>query len=283
MKKYFKYILMIIVISFIVSSTAHGAAMTKKEAIDKLSASEMVRKKISDMLDFKAGYDSSKISRFSTAPVIRYIRAVPLKAPPDNRTVVSFITSVDDPAGLNNISRVKADLSSIGKPADMILVDNGLWGDEKGSDGIFTLQTAIAAGSERGEKKIQVEVANRGGWLTLGQVDLIVNKDPAILEAKAEPWELVPGASTLISVRVENPGGINEIDKVLVDLRQAEGPDTAFLRNDGKEGDLKAGDNIYSLRLTIPPNTPIGKKIIPVTVLNRVGGTAKSTVLLMVK
>jgi len=277
-------LLLIITAGLLLSTgSAEARDITKKEAVEQLSATEVVRKKVAELLDFKIGYDFTKISRVSMAPVIKYVRAVPIKAPPDNRTIVSVIAEVDDPGGRRNINRVQANLSELGKPAEVNLVDNGLWGDVKAGDGIYTLQTVIARKAKRGELRITIEVSNKGGWRTVDQANIIVHKEPAILQAMAKPWEVGRGNYSVLTVQIDNPGGIGEIEKVVADLSSIGSSASAFLRNDGKSGDSKAEDDIFSLEVLVGANIAAGRKVIPVEVVNVVGGKASGTILLKVR
>ena len=112
---------------------------------------------------------------------------MPIAAPPDNRTVISLKVKVNDPGGLANIRGVRADLSSIGKLPNMMLVDNGLWGDESANDGVFTLQTSVSRNVEKGTKNIAVAVSNKKGWVAIGKTDLNVETDPSVVETSAVP------------------------------------------------------------------------------------------------
>ncbi|MDD5594611.1 MAG: hypothetical protein PHG97_07740, partial [Candidatus Margulisbacteria bacterium] len=119
-------------------------AMTKGEAIQLLSTTDFMKQKIGELLSWTVGYDVSKVSRVKLTPTINYLRAVPRKLPPDGRTIMEVEASVDDPGGLINIAGVRADLSSIGRLPNTMLVDNGLYGDKKAGDGVYTLQATVS-------------------------------------------------------------------------------------------------------------------------------------------
>jgi hypothetical protein len=228
-------------------------ALTKGEAVMLLSASDFMRKKISDLLSWTIGYDISKLSRVRLTPSINYVKVVPRKVPPDGRTVFEIVASVDDPGGLGNIAGVRADLSSIGRLSNTMLVDNGLFGDNKSEDGIYTLQTSIPSKIELGPKEVPVAVANKKGWLALAKTTVDIRKNPIIIgvkfspdKARADGKELV-----LLEVKIDNPGRTEDLRSVTADLRALGYSELLTLRNDGKGGDVAAGDDIFTLQFVV--------------------------------
>jgi len=247
--------------------------LSKGDFILLLTATDFMRKRIQDLLSWSIGYDVSTIARAKLVPTIKYIKAKPIKVPPDGRTVIFLLASVDDPQGLQNIEAVRADLSSIGRLPNSMLVDNGLWGDEVPNDGIYTLQTSIDKDITRGEKEISIAVSNKKGWLALGKTNIDVEKEPKILETKATPDKVRSGSGSVVTftVRIENPGRIEDIKKVSIDLSPVKGK-IVTMRNDGSGGDAKAGDNVFTYRSTIPSGVGEGEKKLIVKVANVVGG-----------
>jgi len=149
-------------------------ALTRAEVIKYLSASDQVKKKLSDLVSWTVGYDVSKINRAKLTPIISFVRVIPGRVAPDGRTIVEITAAVDDPGGLKNISGVRADLSAIGQLSNTILVDSGLFGDKKAGDGLFTLQTTIPTDVAFGLKELPVSAANKKGWLALSKATLDV-------------------------------------------------------------------------------------------------------------
>ncbi len=258
--------------------------LTKGEAVVRISASDFMKKKIGELLSWTIGYDISKVSRLKLTPSINYVTAVPRKVPPDGRTILEIMASVDDPGGLKNIAGVRADLSSIGRLPNTMLVDNGLFGDRKASDGIYTLQTSVSQKIEMGAKEVPVAVANKKGWLALAKTTLDVRLNPAIIEAKFTPDPVRAGSSdpVLLTVRIENPGRIEDMSKVTADLRSFGYTELALLRNDGKEGDAVEGDEIFSLQFMVPDYVVEGDYSIRVGASNLAGGYGFADVTLKV-
>jgi len=258
--------------------------LTKGEAVVLISASDFMKKKIGELLSWTIGYDISKVSRLKLTPSINYVMAVPKKVPPDGRTILEIQASVDDPGGLKNIAGVRADLSSIGRLPNTMLVDNGLFGDQKASDGIYTLQTSVSPKIEMGAKEVPVAVANKKGWLALAKTTLDVRLNPAIIEAKFVPERAGAGspAPVLLTVEVENPGRIEDISKVTADLRSFGYTELVLLHNDGKEGDAVAGDEIFSLQFMVPDYVVEGDYSVRVGASNLAGGYGFADVTLKV-
>jgi len=257
--------------------------LTKGDIILLLAASDYMKKKIQTLLSWTVGYDVTKISRARLVPTIKYVEAKPVKVPPDGRTVLQLVASVDDPGGLRNIETVRADLSSIGRIPNSILVDNGLWGDTTPNDGIYTLQTNVDPDIPKGTKEILIAVSNKKGWLALGRATLDVEKEPKILEAKATPEMIKTLEEEVVTftVSVDNPGRIEDIEAVYINLK-AIGEGTLQMRNDGREGDKKAGDNVFTWEAKVPRGISPGEKRLPIRVVNVIGGEANGEIILNV-
>jgi hypothetical protein len=193
---------------------------------------------------------------------------VPRNVPPDGRTVLDLVASVDDPGGLANISGVRADLSSIGRLANTALVDNGLYGDQRAADGVYTLQTNVSPKASLGLKDITVAVANKKGWLALAKTTLDIEKNPTILEAKLEPDRAREGSGTAIkiTVTVNNPGRPEDVNSVTADLSALHLSERSQLVN--------IGGNVWSLDFNLKNDVPAGTFFVPVQVTNIIGGRA---------
>ena len=259
-------------------------ALTKGEAVMLLSTTDFIKKKISDLLSWTVGYDISKLSRVRLTPSINYVKVMPRRVPPDGRTVFDLVASVDDPEGLSNIAGVRADLSGLGRLSNMMLVDNGLFGDSEAGDGIYTLQTSIPSKIDIGKQEIPVAVANKKGWLALAKTSVDVRKNPRIIEsgfsrkeAKADSREI-----TRLTVKIDNPGRREDIKEVTADLRAIGYTDILLMRNDGEKGDLVAADDTYSLQFVVHKSAPPGEYIIKVRATNFASGSVAKEVVLKV-
>lgn len=258
--------------------------LTKGEAVNMLAATDFMKKKINQLVSWTVGYDISKVNRVRLTPVVNYIKVMPRMVPPDGRTIFEVLASVDDPAGINNIQGVRANLSPIGQLSDTVLVDNGLFGDTKAQDGVFTLQTSVSQKIDLGAKEVEVTVANKKGWLALAKGTLDVEKNPVIKQAKLTPDSVPADGKTPVNlaVNVESPGRISDIKNVTVDLRSLSYTDLLPLRNDGLAGDEFANDSIFSVEFTVPPFVAPGEYLIRVGALNAYSGYSDKAIKLKV-
>ncbi len=285
MRKNIFIIIAWVIIGFVAIAFAQDKKLTKGEAIMKISTTDFVKKKISELLSWTIGYDISRVSRVKLTPTINYVRAVPKKVPPDGRTILEIIASVDDPGGLKNIAGVRADLSSIGRLPNTMLVDNGLFGDAKAEDGVYTLQSKVSAKTNTGTKDVPVAVANKKGWLALAKTSLVVELDPVIEEASLVPQKISAGRKSFVTliVKVDNPGRMEDIDEVTADLRSLGHAELAMLRNDGKAGDVVASDDIFSLQFMVGDFIKSGEYDIRIGASNLAGGYGFTDIVLKVE
>jgi hypothetical protein len=276
---------MMIFLFFGAAQAEEKKVMTRAEVIDKLSTTDFLKKKIGDLLSWGVGYDITKINRTNLAPSISFIKATPVKAPPDNRTVISLVAKVEDPSGLENIRGVRADLSGIKKLPNTMLVDNGLWGDEKSGDGIYTLQTNIGYDVTNGSKDIPVAVANKAGWVAVGRTNLNVEMNPVISEINVVPMSPPADGKTVVNmtVKIDNPGRPEDIRSVVSDMSDLGLDKTVHLHDDGLNGDVKAFDTIYTYQFIIRAGVSPGKKKITIKAENASGGKSSEDHLLEVK
>lgn len=255
--------------------------LSKGDAIMLLSASDFVKQKIGELLSWTVGYDISRVNRVKLTPTINYVKVAPRKVPPDGRTILDIYASVDDPNGLINIAGVRADLSSIGRLPNTMLVDNGLYGDEKAGDGVFSLQTTVSPKINLGSKDIPVAVANKKGWLALAKTSLEVKKNPAILDIRLQPEKLLADGRSLatITVKVDNPGRLEDINSVSIDLSQLGLEKKVSFINGGEGGVIS---NTWVLQTMIAGTVPSGTYPAIIRVTNLFGGYAEQPISLTV-
>ncbi|MBN3033060.1 MAG: hypothetical protein JW873_03085 [Candidatus Saganbacteria bacterium] len=248
--------------------------MTKGQAVMLLTATDFMKQRIGELLSWTVGYDVSKVNRVKLTPVINYIKAVPRRLPPDGRTVLELEASVDDPGGLANIAGVRADLSTIGRLPNTMLVDNGLYGDKAPDDGVYTLQSSVSPRVPLGARDITVAVANKKGWLALSKTTLEIRKNPLVTEVRLQPERVLAGSGTLVTITaaVDNPGRLEDVDSVWADLSPLRLPGRMQLANNGQQGDAQAGDNVWSLQFAVPSDVAPGTYLIPVQATNLIGG-----------
>lgn len=287
-----KYLLVFVVITLLLLNvqTRVLANIPEKQYVSRgemavmFSSTNFMKQQIEGLMNFAVGYNLFSLSRSTMAPIIRYVKVAPFMVPPDGRTLFKIYTSVDDPGGASQILGVNADISSVGRLSKMSLVDNGLWGDDKAGDGIYTLQTSPATKLIPGEKELTVSVANKKGWLSVAKATVVIENNPVIVQAEANPSTIrVDGkTSVLLTVKIENPGRIEDINNVQVDLTQLGGTGSVAMYNNGLHGDLKDSDNIFSLEIMPDNKISFGEKRLPVFVSNVAGGFANGVIVLNV-
>jgi len=255
---------------------AEEKTLTRGDVVEQISAADFMKEKIGQLLSWTVGYDVSRVNRASLVPIINYVKAMPKKVPPDGRTILVLTASVDDPGGLQNIGGVRGDLSTIGKFPNMMLVDNGLWGDEVPDDGIYTLQTNVDKGVETGNKEIAVAAVNKKGWLAVSRATVDVQKDPIITEVTLIPDQVTSGRPILVNlqVKIDNPGRAEDLNQVVADLSAVGGgagktiPETA--------------PGVYSLQFAAPARLNPGSKKLIISAVNNAGGSASAIIQLEV-
>jgi hypothetical protein len=85
-------------------------------------------------------------------------RANPSSAKNNGKTEILFTVRVTDKNGLDDISRVTIDLSSIFGSENQKLYDNGKQGDRTQNDGIYSVTYILPKGVSGGEKQLPVRV-----------------------------------------------------------------------------------------------------------------------------
>ena len=182
----FMLFLVILLSSFVIlpgmSFAAPQDILTKKEVILKLSASDSVKKKIAELFSWTEGYDLSKIRQSIPTPIIKSISIMPDKILLNGMATFEIAAAVEDPSGPQNIAGVRANLSLVGGLANLLMVDNGLFGDKTAFDQIYTLQTSIAHNIDIGQKEIAISATNKDGWIALAKTTLEITKNPHIIK-----------------------------------------------------------------------------------------------------
>lgn len=280
-------LLVVIFFSYNLASAeeAKEKTMTRVEVVEKISAADFFKKKIGDLLSWSVGYDITKINRTNLAPTISYITVDPQQAPPDDRTILTLSAKVSDPSGLDNIKGVRADLSAINKLPNQMLVDNGLWGDKKANDGVYTIQTSVGHDVPNGTRDIPVAVANKSGWVAVGRANIEVRPNPVISDEKATPSSIPSDGQTeaLLTARVENPGRQEDLSEVSVDLTSIGLGSNVKMWDDGTHGDKKAGDMTFSVAVVPKEGTGAGTKTLKVSASNVFGGVTEGEITLVVE
>jgi DNA/RNA endonuclease G (NUC1) len=162
---------------------------------------------------------------------------------------------------------VSADLSSIGGSASQTFQDDGFNG---AGDNLFSFNATVSSGAGPGAKSLPVTItetspnARTAGTL----ISLTVNTPtPPTGVGAANPSSVAAGGTSLLTVTV-TPGthptgtGIS----VTGNLSSIGGSSTQAFSDSGADGDVTAGDNIFSFSATVSGSTTAGLKSIPTTI-----------------
>lgn len=94
------------------------------------------------------------------------------------------------------------------------------------------------------------------------------NSQPVMSSAQVEPENLNPGTTAILSVNIKDRYAIvSRIEGYIM-----EEPDIKLVFNDkGEEGDVKAGDGVWSLAVDVPQEAPPGDFVLELTAYNSKG------------
>jgi hypothetical protein len=128
------------------------------------SGSQMIDVTVKDEMGLSDSEDLIiEVFQQNFAPVIIEGKANPSKAKSDGKTEVILFVKILDENGLDDISKVTIDLSSIFGSENQRMYDNGKQGDKTKNDGTFTYSYLIPKNQNTGEKKLPVLVRDRYG------------------------------------------------------------------------------------------------------------------------
>ena len=184
----------------------------------------------------------------------------------------STLLTVAVTPGLNPASSgigVTTDLSGIGGSSTQQFFDDGTHGDVTANDNTFSFQATVPANTTSGGKTLPVSVTDAQSRSASASIALTVTplSTPPAGNGSANPSSLQAGASTLLTVSVV--GGTNPPSTgiaVTADLSLVGGSAAQQFFDNGTNGDVTAGDNIFSFSATVTSGTAPGAKSLPVTI-----------------
>ncbi|MFC1767330.1 S-layer homology domain-containing protein [Candidatus Margulisiibacteriota bacterium] len=151
-------------------------AMNRAEAATLISRVNNVKSKLRALYDFTKDYDSTKLCRVNTPPVISEARVSPSVISSQSKTLVTFSAKITDLQGLKDISEVQINLISIGGPPDAKMYDDGTHDDEIARDGMYTLRVGVEPGMADGVHSLKILATDKGGWTGSATINLEVTK-----------------------------------------------------------------------------------------------------------
>lgn len=192
--------------------------------------------------------------------------ADPNPVPQSCNTLLSVNVS-PDPGGSTGI-QVVGNLSAFGGSGTQAFAETS-----PGSN-VFTYNLAVPGDFQVGPITISTTVTDNESHVGSGNINL--NVSPALtIATAATPTAIDPGQQTLLTVQINVPACATSTGHVVsADLTPIGGSVPQLFFDDGPgggHGDAAAGDNIYSFLATVPPATPVGGYLVPVTVVDNQG------------
>nr|AUN37118.1 putative sugar-non-specific nuclease NucA [uncultured bacterium] len=210
--------------------------------------------------------------------------ANPNSVEPGNSTLLTVAVT----PGANPTSTglaVTANLIAIGGSATQTFFDNGTNGDVTAGDNIFSFQTTVAPGTSGGAKTLPATITDAESRSGNANISLtVLAPAPPSGVGAASPSTVQPGGMTRLTVTV-TPGTIPPSTGITVtgDLSLIGGSATQTFFDNGTNGDLTAGDNIFTFSTTVTNGTTIGLKSLPVSIADAQSRTATTTISLNVQ
>jgi DNA/RNA endonuclease G (NUC1) len=196
-------------------------------------------------------------------------------------TVTVTPATVPDSTGIG----VVGDLSMIGGTSNQAFFDNGTNGDVTGGDNIFSYSATVSAGTSAGAKTLPTIVSDSQGRTANANISLTVNSSstsPSVT-GSANPSSVLAGGSTLLTATVTpgtNPTSTGLA--VAANLTSIGGSAAQTLFDDGTNGDVTIGDNIFSYNAVVAAATSPGAKSLALTVTDAQTRTGNGTINLTV-
>jgi DNA/RNA endonuclease G (NUC1) len=180
---------------------------------------------------------------------------------------------------------VTANLSAIGGATTQTFFDNGTNGDVTIGDNIFSFQATVTAGTSGGAKSLPVTITDaqtRTGNATISLTVLAPTAPSGV--GAANPSTVPAGDLTRLTVTV-TPGANPTSTGITVtgDLGAIGGSATQTFFDDGTNGDLTIGDQIYSYSAMVSGTTTAGLKSLPISIADAQSRSATTTISLNVQ
>ena len=175
---------------------------------------------------------------------------------------------------------VRGDLSSIGGTPNQLFYDDGTHGDATANDKTYSYQMVVPLNVTSGGKTLAATISDAQGRSGSAVIPLAIKASTApTVAGSASPSSGPVNSTTLLTATVtggSNPASTNVI--VAGDLSSIGGSATAAFHDDGLNGDVTAGDGIWSFNATVAPATTVGAKSFPISVSD-LQGRAGSTLI----
>ena len=212
--------------------------------------------------------------------------ANPSSVAPGNSTLltVTVTPGTNPPSTAHTVS---ANLSSIGGSASQLFLDDGTNGDVTANDNVFSFNATVANGTSGGVRNLPATITETSPLNRVGNTSIsltvLASTDPSGIGA-ATPNSVLPGDASTLTVTVTpgtNPASTGLA--VTTDLSTIGGSSTQQFFDDGSNGDVTAGNNVFTYAVTIPNGTTPGAKSLPFSVSDAQTRTGTGSISLTVQ
>lgn len=162
----------------------------------------------------------------------------------------------------------------VGSSGSWTNVPGGFVADASSGPSLATLLTPVsvvlpAAVNNQAEVQIRILTTNAVGndeWIGIDDIQIAENTNPSGSGA-ATPSSVEQGFTTLLTVTVTP--GVSPVSTglaVTADLTSIGGSSPQAFFDNGTNGDVASGDNVFSFLAAVPLATPLGAKVIPAAI-----------------
>ena len=182
---------------------------------------------------------------------------------------------------------VSADLTAIGGSAIQAFFDDGSNGDLTAGDNTFSFNATVSNSTTAGGKTLPVTIQETSPLSRTGSTSIsltVVVPTPPTGSGAANPNPVQAGNATLLTVNV-TPGANPTSTGIGVtgDLGSIGGSATQQFFDDGSNGDVTPGNNVFSFNATVAPATTVGLKSLPIQITDAQSRTGNTSISLSVQ
>ncbi|MGA1848207.1 MAG: S8 family serine peptidase [Thermoplasmatota archaeon] len=183
----------------------------------------------------------------NTAPSILRVVAAPIPVSLDGETTLRITAEVEDPDLPSDDIMVSIDMSPIGGPVQIFLLDDGSAPDTIEGDNVFTVDFIPSTNAPIGEFELSLEAVDLAGERDEASIVVeFVSKAGIDIELSSNDVET--GDQVLVEVRVDTAIEVSSVRLYSPGFLGEEGLE---LGDDGREGDRIAGDGTYSKEIVL--------------------------------
>jgi len=181
---------------------------------------------------------------------------------------------------------VSADLTAIGGSATQTFFDDASNGDVTAGDNTFSYNATVAMGTSGGLKNLPATITETSPLSRTGSASIsltVVTPTPPTGVGAANPSSVDAGNSSLLTVTV-TPGANPTSTGLAVsaNLSSIGGSASQQFYDDGSNGDVTPGNNVFSYNATVTAGTTPGAKSLPFSITDSLARTGSGNISLTV-